>query len=172
VSRSRNITVTSRVQHLNSIMSKPSLTISILESYYPLVQGLCEYLSDILEPEANGEMGFKPSEMDSTEYRTLIQTSFVALDSLADQPSKRIKVFDPMMDMREVRFRADTHVKDFSSKHHRYWIEHKRDYSQNERVASRPTLFCLDTGWYAMNLRGNEVQNGHAQSSVYLGFWE
>jgi hypothetical protein len=87
-----------------SSYDKPSLTISILESYYPKVQDLCGYLSDILESEENGRLGFLPDAGDSEAYCTLINQSSVALNSLADLPSKRIKVFPPMAYMHEVCF--------------------------------------------------------------------
>lgn len=83
---------------------KPSLTTAILESYYPKVQDLCGYLSDILEPDENGRMGFLPDADDSEAYRSLVNASYVALTSLADLPRKRIHVFPPMAYMREVSF--------------------------------------------------------------------
>jgi hypothetical protein len=77
---------------------------SLLERHYAVVFSLRDYLVDILESE-EGDHSFLPSPVDSDEYHSLINTSFVALSTPSDTSSsqRRIKVFPPMMYMHEVR---------------------------------------------------------------------
>ena len=87
-----------------SVQYRPSLTLSILHTYYCTVKDLRTYLNELLKHDAvqNGEQhDFIPAEADSAEYHLLINTSYVA-SVLPDAPKARYKFFPPMMYMRDV----------------------------------------------------------------------
>jgi hypothetical protein len=89
---------------MSSASCLPSLTVSILEKYFPVVRDLRTYLTEILEHQ-DGNYAFLPDDSDSPTYRDLINTSYVALKfaSSTDGRTIRFKAFPPLADMQEVR---------------------------------------------------------------------
>jgi hypothetical protein len=84
--------------------SRPPITFSVLEKYFTVVKDLRDYLSEILEfGDGSDSHLFLPQVTDSTAYRDLIDTSYVASKSPdAQNPNVRFKPFQPAMYMREV----------------------------------------------------------------------
>jgi hypothetical protein len=90
-----------------AVASRPSLTLSILRSYFGETNDMMSYLSERLEL-TDGDYGSIPQhllrDIDSPTYRALISTAYVASKiSTVDNGNKRLfKVYQPIMYMREV----------------------------------------------------------------------
>ncbi|KII85186.1 hypothetical protein PLICRDRAFT_335149 [Plicaturopsis crispa FD-325 SS-3] len=85
--------------------TRASLTIAILEAQFHSVKSLQGYLRETLNPDAHGGYGFTPTTADSREYRSLIETTYVALKSIPEC-GRRIDVFPPMEDMHDSTCKA------------------------------------------------------------------
>jgi hypothetical protein len=90
---------------------RPSLTLSLLESYFSTVKDLQTYLSDVLQPEAShvdGKFSFMPNDSDPPAYHTLLNASYVALTpaQTAERQNNpfKYKWFPAMLYMQDVRY--------------------------------------------------------------------
>ena len=83
-----------------------SIMVPLLEKYFTVVKDLRTYLTEILELPSplSGAYSWDAKEADSTHYRDLLNSSYVALKVPADVKLvvPRFKVFPVMTDMREV----------------------------------------------------------------------
>lgn len=84
--------------------ARPSMTLSILESYFGRTANLTIYLSELLD--LSGVSGGTVSdylvrESDSSTYRTLMNTTLVATKE-PTAGKQRFKAYPPMMYMRDV----------------------------------------------------------------------
>ncbi|THH09180.1 hypothetical protein EW146_g8757 [Bondarzewia mesenterica] len=92
-----------------TMTSTSKITLSILQSYYPIVKDLQTYLLEILEfpdSEAVGLGDFPLQKIDSEGFRRFVQGSYVALTRQdAVMPGRgmpRLKSVEPMVHMREI----------------------------------------------------------------------
>lgn len=87
--------------------SASPITVHLLEKYFATVKNLRTYLSEILESSSplSTAHAWDATDADSTHYRDLLDSSYVALKVPANLKTitHRLKVFPAMTDMREVR---------------------------------------------------------------------
>jgi hypothetical protein len=83
-----------------------SITVPLLEKYFPIVKDLRTYLCGILEMPSSLSTAHPcdATDTDSTQYHDLLNSSYVALKSPANPKIviPHFKVFPVMTDMREV----------------------------------------------------------------------
>ncbi|KAF9468016.1 hypothetical protein BDZ94DRAFT_835389 [Collybia nuda] len=95
-------------------MSRTYPTCTILGKYFSVVKELKSYLSEILQPSADGTFSFMPNADDTPSYTSLVNTSYVAMKTPLGGEKPRFQVFDAMANMHEVLDKAQEKI--FKSK--------------------------------------------------------
>jgi hypothetical protein len=100
-------------------VAPPSLTISVLDSYFSETTNLLDYVSERLDVTNSGHLGavseYLLRDADSPTYRSLVNMSYVATKASTIGCVKRqFKAYPPMMHMREVCYRDSLQRKIYS----------------------------------------------------------